>query len=520
MLAETETKTPLGIVTTTDALSDDSPERDGDDSSTKSNKVPWTMKVLAVMLVTFIGFGSHWSGGVTGAMKSTLKKELNITNTQYSVLTSSKDFMVTALMLITGSVTDRIGGAGAMVWGNVIYSLGSILVAAACQVRSYKFMIGGTVIQTLGDISTQVAQYKIFTSWFAPSNGFASTLGFELGIGKIGAFVGQATANIIADKLGDFAWVYWMAVIMNIFTNFMTIIFYFFNKWSEKRYGNLTDPATGEKLTEKNKKFEIKKTLELPWPFWFVILFTTFQTSTAIIFSANATEMAQQRFNISAVTAGWYTAMSNNLGFFLVPLLGVFLDMYGNRFSVMVVCGAGTFTAMVLAAWGPDISGTAASFGVYAFAYSLGPTVIVDCIRTSLWYQEVFGTAYSIKITINNCMNIFVAITTGIIQDQDDGDYDRVVIVYVFLAGASLLVALVIFGLSFIKPELNRFQWTRKQRLARGDVIRKLKEAFEADVRGKRNRKISLICFTALLFMIFGSWAAYFWAISIGGKYL
>ena len=41
---------------------------------TRSSKVPWHMKIIAVVLVSFIGFGSHWSTGVTGAMKSTLKK--------------------------------------------------------------------------------------------------------------------------------------------------------------------------------------------------------------------------------------------------------------------------------------------------------------------------------------------------------------------------------------------------------------------------------------------------------------
>lgn len=88
--------------------------------------------------------------------------------------------MVTALILLTGLATDKIGGAGAMVWGNIIYSLGSIVIAAATTIRSYKLMIGGIVIQSLGDIATQVAQYRVFSSWFAPSNGFASTLGFEL----------------------------------------------------------------------------------------------------------------------------------------------------------------------------------------------------------------------------------------------------------------------------------------------------------------------------------------------------
>lgn len=39
-------------------------------------------------------------------------QELGINNTQYAVLNGSKDFMVTVLMLFTGIVTDRIGGAG------------------------------------------------------------------------------------------------------------------------------------------------------------------------------------------------------------------------------------------------------------------------------------------------------------------------------------------------------------------------------------------------------------------------
>lgn len=85
-----------------------------------------------------------------------------------------------------------------MLYGNVIYSVGSILVAGAAQIRSYKFMVVGRVIRALGEIATQVAQYKVFSSWFAPNNGFASTLGFELGIGKVGAFAGKSSANIIA----------------------------------------------------------------------------------------------------------------------------------------------------------------------------------------------------------------------------------------------------------------------------------------------------------------------------------
>lgn len=403
-----------------------------------------------------------------------------------------------------------------MLYGNAIYSIGAILIAAATQVRSYKFMIAGTVVQALGDIATQVAQYKLFTSWFAPSNGFASTLGFELGVGKIGSFVGQATANIIARNLGDFAWVYWMAVFMNLFTNVATVVFYFFNKWSEKHYGNLTDPATGEKLTERNKKFEVRKMLQLPWPFWLIVLFSLFQTSTASIFSQNATELAEQRFDVSAVKAGWYSSLSQYMGFFLVPLLGLFIDVLGHRLSAMLVCGCGMLIAMCLAAWGPTVGGTAASFGVYAFALSLGPTTIIDAIRTSMWYQEVFGSGYAVKIAINNSMTIIMRIITGVIQDADDNSYDRVVVAYVFLAAGSVLVGTMNFTLGFFKKDLGRLQWSRKERVRKGHEINELKEEYEDGERGARNRKISLVCFSGVLLLIVGAWVAYFWGIATG----
>jgi nitrate/nitrite transporter NarK len=407
---------------------------------------------------------------------------------------------------------------GAMLWGNAIYSVGAILIAAATTVRSYKFMIFGVVVQALGDIATQVAQYKVFSSWFAPSNGFASTLGFELGIGKIGSFVGKATANIIAKKTGDFSWVYWTAVFMNLFTNVITIVFWFFTRWCQKLYSGMQDPATGEKLTEKSKKFEIGKMLRLPWTFWIIIGFSLFQTSTAVVYSQNATEMAEQRFNISAIKAGWYSAMSQYLGFFLVPLIGVFVDLLGNRVTLMLVCGLGMLLSMCLAAWGPSIGGTAASFGIYAVASSFGPTVIIDSIRTSMRYQEVFGSGYAIKIAVNNSMNIIIRIVTGVIQDRDHNSYDTVVVIYVVLAAGSVVVACALFACSFWHVDAMILQWTKKQRSRKGDIINERREASETGTYGLRNRKLGLILFIAMLFLVAGAWAAYFWGVATGNN--
>jgi hypothetical protein len=45
-------------------------------------------------------------------MKSTIKKEMHINNVQFSLLEASEDFMATVLLIPSGLVTDRVGGAG------------------------------------------------------------------------------------------------------------------------------------------------------------------------------------------------------------------------------------------------------------------------------------------------------------------------------------------------------------------------------------------------------------------------
>ncbi|KIV91579.1 hypothetical protein PV10_06100 [Exophiala mesophila] len=504
---------PEAQVTSTSEQDDESPQND------KRVPVPLSMKIISVVVVSMIGFGGHWSSGVTGALKSTLKKKMNINNTQFALLSSSENFIKTTLILPTGVLTDRYGGASTMLWGNALFSVGAILVAASTTVRNFKFMIFATVVQALGDTATQCAQYKIFSSWFSPSHGFASTLAFELAIGKIGSFVGKSTANVISNNLGDFSWTYWMAVFMNLFTNLATLFFWWFTRWCEKRYVPIRDPATGEVLTERNRKLEITKMLRLPWSFWLICLFSLFQTSTAGVFNSNGTELAEQRFNISAVKAGWYSAMSQYLGFFFVPLVGIFIDILGQRLTVMLVCGIGMLMAMCLAMWGPTVAGTAASFGIYAVASSLGPTVIIDGIRTSMFFQEVFGSGYAIKIAINNSMSMIVDIVAGVIQDKDNDSYDHVIILYVVLAAGSVVVGATMVTLGYLSNIIGFLQWSRKERVRKGHIINAEKKAFATNKYADWNRKLSMTNFCAVIALILGAWVTYFWAIATSQYY-
>ncbi|PPJ52987.1 hypothetical protein CBER1_11102 [Cercospora berteroae] len=234
----------------------------------------------------------------------------------------------------------------------------------------------------------------------------------------------------------------------------------------------------------------------------------------AVVFSQNATELAEQRFDVDGTKAGWYTASARYLGFFLVPLLGLFIDWYGHRLTVILICGLLCFLAMCLAAFGPTVAGTAATFRIYASGFTLGLTAVIDGIRTAIWYQDTFGTAYAIKIAVNNSMSINIRIITGVIQDRDNNSYNHVVIVYVILAAGAVIVGLTLFIWSFFTDDLRRLQWSRKQRQHNGDLINAQREAYEVGKKTSLNRQVGVVFFIMLIALILGGWASYFWGVA------
>lgn len=124
----------------------------------------------------------------------------------------------------------------------------------------------------------------------------------------------------------------------------------------------------------------------------------------------------------------------------------------------------------------------------------------------------MFGTAYAIKIAVNNAMTIILRIIAGVLQDQDNNSFDRVVIIYVVLAAGSVVVgtAMLVIG---------RFQLrSRKKRISQGDIISAQKVKFETGEMRERHRKFGLMMFAAVIVLVLGSWAAYFWGVATGNN--
>jgi hypothetical protein len=145
-------------------------------------------------------------------------------------------------------------------------------------------------------------------------------------------------------------------------------------------------------------------------------------------------------------------------------------------------------------------------------------------------------------------INIIVRIITGVLQDASptSNPYKKVTPVYVCLSVLSFTVSIFMVLIFFFSKfstspfiqnlyvDIGRLQWTRKQRVANGDLIKSRKrvvglgddESVDGEHEGsdqeRRERTImarfSIVAFGVLILLVIGSWVAYFWGVATGNN--
>lgn len=132
---------------------------------------------------------------------------------------------------------------------------------------------------------------------------------------------------------------------------------------------------------------------------------------------------------------------------------------------------------------------------------------------------------------MNNAMNIIVRTITGVLQDRSPASnpHLKVTPVYVALSALSLVVSFILVSPFLLSKtskkfeklyvDIGRLQWTRKQRLSKGEWINWRKEAVGGpEAEGTKMRRVSMVCFGILVLLVLGSWAAYFWGVATGNN--
>ncbi|KAJ5469721.1 hypothetical protein N7539_009339 [Penicillium diatomitis] len=250
-------------------------------------------------------------------------------------------------------------------------------------------------------------------------------------------------------------------------------------KYCRRHYHGRQDTATEKAVSGKNKKFELEEIFQLLWIFRAMLAFSLFETITSMTFAPNATELAEQRFKVKPITAGWI--------------------ILASKYGVFGV-GLTLLLSMALADLVSSRTGSPVSLDVYSVVFNLGYTATMDGTCTNLWHQSVYSSAFSLKVTMNHA--IIVRIITSALQDADNNSYLQIMQVYLVLSVFTAFVGIVILLSTFMTKQLAILQWAQKKRLTSGaETSHVLKDNSLID-HDKRARYIYIVCFAAFVLLI------------------
>ncbi|KAG0706224.1 MFS general substrate transporter [Suillus ampliporus] len=471
-------------------------------SATKP-KLPLRWQLAMIALMCMCTFGNHWSNGLIITLKTTIEKKLKINNSEFATLVSVTNLVNTFLCIAFGFVIDKFGGPLLSVIFAAFHLVGAAVEAGATTngLNSYHILMAGKIIAAIGDGSLDNAQHKIFTTYFAPGNGFGVSIGLIWSMANLAQYVGQSTANVMSKNLGSYSWPLWIGAIISLLSLLCAIFLFFLDKYLRSHYEVVDyskrrdQPRVG---SAKAGTFHWPAVRQMPFTFWIVILFATFENAGVQSFVSISTQFAQQRLKKGAVVGGWVSSFYLLLPIGLTPLEGVFIDAYGHRVTILFLSGCMFLISMLLLRFSQTMPTFVCAYVFYAFAQSFTPAPQVEILRSIIPDPHYYATAFAIKKSIIQGSIVIIVTVAGKLQGlSPTNSLESAVtiwLVYAFacvlVSGALLCACYTSFGKRYLPAA--RLSEVRPKHLER--EVEKLWELRQHTIteEGKRDESVTL----------------------------
>lgn len=357
----------------------------------------------------------------------------------------------TVFPIAGGIFVDMFGS----VWGtlaiNTVVIIGSLLTAIAAKYQSFGLMVAGRVIFGIGSGLIVTMQESILSKWFRTQH-LSIAIGLQLSISRLATFLGTLVANPIAETTGDWVWAFWLSFIICVFSILMNLVYALVVRHlrrkaiSDNKEANAAAAiAGGLSLSEKEiqtvkrrKAFHWKSVLKFPIYYWHILLIEFIFAAVWSSFQTISTEFVELHFGSSKVLAGYTASASQSVPIVATPILGIIMDLFGLRISILLISAIFLILSTCLLAW----SYVDATVGMvfYSISLAFGPIGMITSIGMIL-PSDYIGTGLGMYKSSNNIGTTILDIIVGVVQDHTANQaYNGVMILFLVLSCIGLFL--------------------------------------------------------------------------------
>ncbi|KAJ1928229.1 hypothetical protein IWQ60_002259 [Tieghemiomyces parasiticus] len=184
----------------------------------------WRYKAVALLAILLMSAGEHYISNSLSSLKSTLKKELDITNTQYGILSGAISLVNTILPFLVGVIMDMFGpGWGAFASCTAV-ALGNFITILGTYTGKFSLLVVGRVCFGLGSSTIVTAQETMLSHWFR-GKGLALSIGVQIMVSKVFGWLASATVVEVAERTGFYGNAFWVGEGLALFSLLMVVVY-------------------------------------------------------------------------------------------------------------------------------------------------------------------------------------------------------------------------------------------------------------------------------------------------------
>ncbi|XP_066251245.1 major facilitator superfamily domain-containing protein 1-like [Euwallacea similis] len=371
-------------------------------------------RFIALIFMCLLGFGSSFCYDNPGALQDHFKKDLNITETQYTILYSIYSWPNTIMCFFGGFLIDRVFGirTGSSLFMGLTL-IGQLIFTFAVYLNQYWMLIMGRFVFGVGSESLAVAQNNYAVLWFKGKE-LNMVFGVQMSISRLGS-----TANFwVMEPI--YEWfssnssgtsILGFALLLASTTCLLSMTCSVILGYMDKRAERIT-MRTATQNTEIVKLIDVK---DFKISFWLVTCICVTYYTAIFPFVSIAQGFLETRFDIDDEDADHISSIVYLTSGIASPFSGLLIDKAGLNLLWILISIVLTAVAHMLLGFfsvNPYVGIILLGLAYSVLASGLWPLVAIIIPEYQL------GTAYGVCQAIQNLGLALVNIFTGWIIDR------------------------------------------------------------------------------------------------------
>ncbi|XP_066142142.1 major facilitator superfamily domain-containing protein 1-like [Euwallacea fornicatus] len=371
-------------------------------------------RFIALIFMCLLGFGSYFCYDNPSALQAHFQKDLNITETQYTILYSIYSWPNTIMCFFGGFLIDRVFGirAGSSLFMGLTL-IGQLIFTFAVYLNQYWMLIMGRFVFGVGSESLAVAQNNYAVLWFKGKE-LNMVFGIQMSITRMGStanfWVMEPIYNWISSKSSGTN-ILGFTLLLASTTCLLSMICSVILGYMDKRAERITMRAN----TQNADIVKLTDVKDFKASFWLVTCICVTYYNAIFPFVSIAQGFLKNRFNINNEDADHISSVIYLISGITSPFSGLLIDKAGLNLLWILISIVLTAVAHMLLGFfnvNPYVGIVLLGLAYSVLASGLWPLVAIIIPEYQL------GTAYGVCQAIQNLGLALVNILTGWIVDR------------------------------------------------------------------------------------------------------